>query len=156
MMPTRQRHIEILLLTAVLCINLFLASCSTYNVTGYNRMYRGGALPNDKVAFLTTQPINWGEVAETYIHTVDGETVKRSFNNEAVKIEILPGYHDIEVSFHRGFLSDSSPSHRTYTYYNSAEILPLRFYAEPGHTYRVIENTDQSLRSWQPVIIDAN
>jgi hypothetical protein len=134
---------------------LMLTSCA---VRSHYRLYPGPFLPKDQVAYLIT---DWEERYPlllfllggplAHVASVDGEVVKGSWFDGTIKIEVLPGSHEVEVFF---------AEHDYGELWYSNKSLTLSFYAVPGHTYLLRANASDKpfftgdQRCWNPTIVD--
>lgn len=144
-------------------VGLILPSCAA--IPSHYRMYSQPPLPKEEVAFLITRLEGYQnyyarllgkllDCARVRIYAVDGKTIEGKCT---VKIELLPGYHTIMVSYGytTGPTSANDPSDLTKTItttFYSLTSVPLSFDTKPGHIY-LVQGT-QSGMMWHPTITD--
>lgn len=117
---------------------LLTASCSyVFNPTiwiGSKTLYEGPNKSSDEIATLIVYRDG------TSLISVDGQDVRYAIGR-GLKIGILPGQHNLAVSFHiSGNVVESNKV--TTTTISSKAIYNLTFNAEAGHVYRVSSIVD--------------
>jgi hypothetical protein len=137
-----------ILMTMVLIV--YLTSCGPSMKT--YKLYKGPQLPSEETAQLVCK----GETIQ--INSVNGQKSpqgKDTFGK--VKLEILPGDHQVTVSFS----GRSAPTvfgelynYQVFFTHNSLQNVDITIKAEAGHTYLVTSNHDYEKSTWNAVVKD--
>jgi hypothetical protein len=101
-------------------------------------LYKGPRRPEAEIAVLSS--------THTLIDKVDTVKVADSASGNHVRLEVLPGYHEVAIRLYRvipGFLSNAV---------QRSQAIVVCVTLEPGHTYR----TEAVLydRRWEPQVVD--
>ena len=137
--------------TAVILLG-FLTSCML-DVNTY-KLYQDPQLPSEE----TAQIICTGETIR--IHSVNGQKSpdgKDTFGN--VRLEILPGDYDLNVSFSGTSLvmdygEDGRYRYSIYYRHDSFNNINIAINAKPGHTYLVKSSHNYEKSRWYAVVRD--
>jgi len=129
---------------------VYLTSCGPSMKT--YKLYKGPQLPSEETAQLVCK----GETIQ--INSVNGQKSpqgKDTFGK--VKLEILPGDHQVTVSFS----GRSAPTvfgelynYQVFFTHNSLQNVDITIKAEAGHTYLVTSNHDYEKSTWNAVVKD--
>jgi hypothetical protein len=129
---------------------VYLASCGPSMKT--YKLYQGPQLPSEETAQLVCK----GETIQ--INSVNGQKSplgKDTFGN--VTLEILPGDHQVTVSFSsrsaRTVFGESF-NYQVFFTHNSLENVDITIKAEAGHRYLVTSRHDYEKSTWNAVVRD--
>jgi hypothetical protein len=137
-----------ILMTMVLMV--YLASCGPSKKT--YKLYQGPQLPSNETAQLVCK----GETIQ--INSVNGQKNpqgKDTFGN--VTLEILPGDHQVTVSFSgrsAPTVFGESFNYQVFFTHNSLQNVDITIKAEAGHTYLVTSAHDYEKSTWNAVVRD--
>ena len=137
-----------ILMTMVLMV--YLASCGPSKKT--YKLYQGPQLPSNEIAQLVCK----GRTIQ--INSVKGQKSpqgKDTFGN--VTLEILPGDHQVTVSFSgrsAPTVFGESFNYQVFFTHNSLQNVDITIKAEAGHTYLVTSNHDYEKSTWNAVVRD--
>jgi hypothetical protein len=136
------------LMTMVLMV--YLASCGPSMKT--YKLYQGPQLPSEETAQLVCE----GETIQ--INSVNGQKSplgKDTFGN--VTLEILPGDHQVTVSFSgrsAPTVFGKSYNYQVFFTHNSLENVHITIKAQAGHRYLVTSDHDYEKSTWNAVVKD--
>ena len=140
------------LLTVLIAIALmtYLASCGPSMKT--YKLYQGPQLPSEETAQLVCE----GETIQ--INSVNGQKSpqgKDTFGK--VTLEILPGDHQVTVSFagrSAPTVFGESYNYQVFYSHNSLQNVDITIKAEAGHRYLVTSDHDYEKSTWNAVVKD--
>ena len=141
------RFVSVLMNTVLM---VYLASCGPSMKT--YRLYKGPQLPSEETAQLVCK----GETIQ--INSVNGQKSpqgKDTFGN--VTLEILPGDHQVTVSFSGRSASTvfgESYNYQVFYTHDSLQNVDITIKTEAGHTYLVTSNHDYGKSTWNAVVKD--
>jgi len=129
---------------------VYLASCGPSKKT--YKLYKGPQLPSNETAQLVCkgETIQINSVNE--MRSPDG---KNTFGN--VTLEILPGDHQVTVSFSgrsAPTVFGESYNYQEFFAHNSLQNVDITIKAEAGHKYLVTSDHDYEKSTWNAVVKD--